>query len=151
MASVRRLSSIGRRLRWSNVVPKAKQPTRRERWAPYVRLLGDILHLQDWRLDVSEESPNGVDSIASCAPIYGRKYAVIRLAESFLTDDPIEQRHTLTHELFHCHFAPMMRLLEATESFGAAEKLSMEYFVDGMADAIAPLLPMPPASTKSQH
>jgi hypothetical protein len=132
-------------------VPKAKRPTRRQRWAPYVRQLGDILRLKDWRLEVSEEQPSGADAIASCAPVSGRKYAVIRLAECFLTDATAEQRHTLTHELLHCHFAPMMRLLEATESFGAAEKLTMEYFVDGMADAIAPLLPMPPASTKSQH
>jgi hypothetical protein len=125
--------------------------TRRQRWAPYTRKLADILHLKDWRIDILEELPGGSDAIASCAPVAGRKYAVLRLAECFLTDPPIEQRQTLTHELLHCHFAPTMRLLEATDSFGAAEKLSMEYFVDGLADAIAPLLPMPPTSTKSQY
>jgi hypothetical protein len=131
-------------------VAKSTSITRRQRWAPYVRHLADVLRLRDWRVDVLEELPGGSDAIASCAPVAGRKYAVIRLAESFLTDPTEDQRHTLTHELLHCHFAPMMRLLEATDSFGVAEKLAMEYFVDGMADAIAPLLPMPPASTKSQ-
>ena len=130
---------------------KAKPITRRERWAPYCRQLADILHLKDWSIDVIEELPSGSDAIASCAPVSGRKYAVIRLAEFFLTDTAAQQRHTLTHELLHCHFAPMMRLMESTDSFGNAEKLTMEYFVDGLADAIAPLLPMPPVSTKSQH
>ena len=30
-------------------------------------------------------------------------------------------------------------------------KMALEYCVDGLADAVAPLLPLPPASTKSQH
>lgn len=128
-----------------------KQLTRRQRWTPYIRQIADTLHLRDWRIDVIEELPGGSDAIASCAPVAGRKYAVIRLAECFLTDPPVDQRQTVTHELLHCHFAPMMRLLEATESLGAAEKLMMEYFVDGLADAIAPLLPMPPTSTRSQY
>ena len=38
---------------------------------------------------------------------------MIRLAESFLTDPKTDQRHTLTHELLHCHLGPMTRLLEA--------------------------------------
>jgi hypothetical protein len=128
-----------------------KPKTRRQLWAPYVRQLADILHLRDWRIDVSEESPSSPDSLASCQPVQGRKYAVIRLSESFLTDHKAEQRHTLTHELLHCHLGPMHRLLEAAEAMPPTALLALEYCVDGLADAIAPLLPEPPPSTRSQH
>ncbi len=130
---------------------KRKQLTRRERWIPYVRQLADVLRLRDWRVEVSEELPAGSDAIASCAPVQGRKYAVIRLAECFLTDPPADQRHTLTHELLHCHFGPFCRMIEGDDGMTAGMRLVMEYCVDGLADAIAPLLPMPPASTRSQH
>jgi hypothetical protein len=128
-----------------------KQPTRRERWAPYVRQLADLLCLRDWRIEVYEDAPSDSSAIASCQPVTGRKYAAIRLSESFLTDPKTDQRHTLTHELLHCHLGPMTRLLEANEAMPAAVQLAMEYCVDGLADAIAPLLPEPPASTRSQH
>ncbi len=129
-------------------MPK-KTLTRRQRWAPYVRQLADLMRLKDWRIEVYEESSYG-DSTASCEPIQGRKFAVIRVSESFLTDPSIDQRHTITHELLHCHLGPFVRLLEANEAMSPAVKLSMEYAVDGLADAIAPLLPAPPASTRSQ-
>lgn len=130
---------------------KPKRLTRRQRWTSYIRQLADALHLRDWRIEVSEELPAGENSIASCQPVYGRKYAVIRLSEGFLNDDHDEQRHTVIHELLHCHTGPMNRLLEAEESFTASVRQTMEYMVDGLADAIAPLLPLPPASTRSQH
>jgi hypothetical protein len=132
-------------------MPKQQQPTRRQRWVPYVRRLADLLCLRDWRIDVYEDAPSDGSAIASCAPVTGRKYAVIRLSESFLTDGGPEQRHTLTHELLHCHLGPMARLLEANEAMRPSVQLAMEYCVDGLADAIAPLLPEPPASTRSQH
>jgi hypothetical protein len=132
-------------------MPKPQQLTRRQRWAPYVRKLGDILRLRDWRIDVYEDAPSDGSATASCQPVTGRKYAVIRLSESFLTDDKADQRHTLTHELLHCHLGPMTRLLEAQENMTSSVQLAMEYCVDGLADAIAPLLPEPPASTRSQH
>jgi hypothetical protein len=131
-------------------MPKPQQLTRRQRWAPYVRKVADILRLRDWRLDVAEDAPSDPSAIASCAPVEGRKYAILRLGESFLTDGPIEQRHTIVHELLHCHLGPMIRMIEAHDGLPPAAKLAMEYCVDGLADAIAPLLPEPPASTRSQ-
>jgi hypothetical protein len=131
-------------------MPKQKQPTRRQRWAPYVRQLADLLRLRDWRIDVYEDAPAEPTAIASCAPVEGRKYAVIRLGESFLTDPPDDQRQTITHELLHCHLGPMVRMIEVHDGLPPAAKIAMEYCVDGLADAIAPLLPLPPASTRSQ-
>ena len=129
---------------------KRETITRRQRWAPYVRRLADIMHLRDWRIEVSEESPTGTDSLASCQPINGRKYAILRISESFLTDTQLEQRHTLIHELLHCQLGPLHRLLEANDAMPPSVLLALEYVVDGLADAIAPLLPEPPASTRSQ-
>jgi hypothetical protein len=131
-------------------MPKPQHPTRRQRWAPYVRQLADILHLRDWRIDINEDAPSGQDAIASCQPVTGRKYAVLRLSESFLSDPKPDQRHTLTHELLHCHLGPMHRMLEQSGDLPAAALLAIEYCVDGLADAIAPLLPEPPPSTRSQ-
>jgi hypothetical protein len=127
------------------------QLTRRQRWAPYVRRLGDILHLKDWRLDVDDGSPSDPTAVAACNPCPGRKIATIYLGESFLTDDAAGQRHTIAHELIHCHLGPMTRMLDARETMTPEVTLAMEYGVDGLADAIAPLLPLPPASTRSQH
>ena len=127
------------------------QTTRRQRWAPYVRQLADTLRLRDWRIEVYEDAPADSTATASCCPVQGRKFAVIRLGESFLTDPPDDQRHTLTHELLHCHLGPMTRMIEAHDGLPPAANLAMEYCVDGLADAIAPLLPLPPASTRSQY
>jgi hypothetical protein len=129
---------------------KRPQVTRRQRWYPYVRSLADLLRLRDWQFQINEDLPPQ-DAVASCAPVEGRKYAVLRFGESFLTDQPAEQRHTITHELLHCHLGPMCRMLEAESQFPPAARLAMEYCVDGLADAVAPLLPLPPASTRSQN
>ena len=130
-------------------MPK-QNPSRRQRWAPYVRQLADTLRLKDWRIQVLEDLPPE-NALASCCPISGRKYADIRLGESFLIDTAAEQRHTIIHELLHCHFGPMSRMIEAHDGMPPAAMLAMEYCVDGLADAIAPLLPLPPASTRSQQ
>ncbi len=125
--------------------------TRRQRWAPYVRQLADILHLRDWRLDIDDGQPSDSEAVAACNPVAGRKVATIYLSELFLTSDPADQRHTLTHELLHCHLGPMTRMLDIREARTPEWTLAMEYGVDGLADAIAPLLPLPPAATRSQH
>ena len=84
-------------------------------------------------------------------PVEGRKYANLRLGECFLVDAAEEQRHTIVHELLHCHLGPMTRMIEAHDGMPPAAMLALEYCVDGLADAIAPLLPLPPVSTRSQH
>ena len=127
-----------------------RQPSRRQRWAPYVRQLADILRLKDWRIQVLEDLPPE-NALASCAPVEGRKYANLRLGECFLVDAAEEQRHTIVHELLHCHLGPMTRMIEAHDGMPPAAMLALEYCVDGLADAIAPLLPLPPVSTRSQH
>ena len=122
-----------------------KTPTRRAKWLPYVRRLADILALKDWRIDVLDELPSGDGAFASIYPIVGRKWANLRMSEEFLVAPKLDQRQTIAHELVHCHFAPLLRLLEARDQYDDAMRHALEYGVDGLADGIAPLLPLPPA------
>jgi hypothetical protein len=130
---------------------KRKNPTERQRWLPYVRRIADLMMLKDWRIEISEEPPAASDACASCDPVQGRKMATLRLSSGFLEDPPDDQRQTVVHELIHCHLGHSWRLLEANDHMSNGSKMALEYAVDGLADAFAPFLPMPPASTRSQH
>jgi hypothetical protein len=120
------------------------EPTRRQRWLPYLRDVADRLHLRDWRFVIAEDLPNDRDSIATAWCCYGRKYATLRLNDSFLADNRDEQRNTIVHELVHAHLAPYVRAVETMTNDDKVLRLLMEYSVDGLANAIAPLVPLPP-------
>jgi hypothetical protein len=119
---------------------------RRQAWAGYVREVADRLRLRDWAVVVKDDGPEDGDAHASCHCVYGRKLALIRLSDGFLDDPPEGQRHSVVHELLHCHlddgywFAygrmPNGEAKEAFERF-------VEKGIDGLADAIAPLMPLP--------
>ena len=127
---------------------------RGQRWAPYVRQLADILRLQGLA-----DRGLGRRAAATRRPrvvLPGRAAGstrCIRLAESFLIDDRRPSSGTRSHtSCCTVTSGPMSRMIEAhDEAMPPAAKLAMEYCVDGLADAVAPLLPLPPASTKSQH
>jgi hypothetical protein len=131
-------------------VPKPQQLTRRQRWAPYVCDLKNRVYLRDWQIAIYEDAPAASEALASIEPVYGRKWAALRLSDRFLSETQGEQRHTIAHELIHCHFAPLQRLIEANDEMTQGYKMAIEYAVDGLADAIAPLLPLPPPGTRSQ-
>jgi hypothetical protein len=129
---------------------KGKQPTERQRWLPYIRRIADLMMLKDWRIEISEEHPAD-GAHASCEPVQGRKFATLRLSSGFVEGTQHEQRQTVVHELIHCHFGHAWRLLEVNDHMTTGAKMALEYGIDGLADAIAPLLPLPPACTRSQH
>jgi hypothetical protein len=122
-------------------MPKAK-PTRRQKWLPYVRELADLLALKDWQVVVSEEKPDG-DAIASVNCCDGRKLATVKLSEGFFSDSIEDQRQTITHELIHCHLAPFWEAVKRKARHDETLVMLMEYSVDGIADAVGPLLPLP--------
>lgn len=112
--------------------------------APYLRQLADALALRDWSFALLEEA--AADGFAAqIQPLRGRKRAEIRLGADFLSLSPDRQRHCLTHELLHCHFAQCGFVAEETltPSLQSCLVLSLEYGVDGLADCLAPLLPLP--------
>lgn len=116
----------------------------RAEFEPYLRLLADRLHLKDWSFVLRDEAPDSADAIAAINCAEGRKYAWCYLSESFLRSSPEDQRHTLIHELLHCHMAGADHVAARmiTEHF-QLYRLHCEYAVDGLADALAPLLPLP--------
>lgn len=119
---------------------------RRQRFAPYLRRLADLLGLKDWHVRIADEAADACAD-ASIEWTYGRKRARVWLGEHFLDDTPEGQRHTLAHELIHCHFGPAWDIAVEGLADAAASPFRRlaEYAVDGLADAIAPLLPLPDA------
>jgi hypothetical protein len=118
---------------------------RRQRWLPYVRDLADRLHLKDWAFALDDDGPSGSDDAASICCVEGRRIGHIRLSDSFLANIPTVQRHIVTHELIHCHVDAAWSI--AVEAMPAevhpAFRRMAEHAVDGLADAFAPLMPLP--------
>ena len=112
--------------------------------ARYVRALADALALRDWTFELLPE-PCDVGFNAQIEPLRGRKRAVLRLCANFFSLTPEQQRHALTHELLHAHLAPcgFVALDALPKRAFSMFTVSLEYGVDGLADALAPLLPLP--------
>lgn len=118
----------------------------------YVTQVKDMMGLRDWTI-LLDKSPSREGTCATIEPMEGQKRAVLALSSSFLRETPDHQRHTIVHELVHCHLAPMMKQVEATSDatlsraastvFWVAFMQNLEYTTDGVADAMAPLLPLP--------
>ncbi len=112
---------------------------------PYVRVLADRLSLRDWTILVKDEAPDDGTALAAAYLPYGRKRVQIYLSEDFLKADEAAQRQTVVHELLHCHFDVLERMVVDTPDMKKAARLCLELAVDSLADAIAPLLPLPSA------
>jgi hypothetical protein len=106
--------------------------------------MADFMGLRDWTIIVGFEPP-GANYSADIDCRYGRKVAVIRFSDNFLESDPDRQRQTIAHELLHCHFEPMRRLMLAMveTSICDATHLPFEYGIDGVAEEWAKFLPLP--------
>lgn len=115
-----------------------------------VRRLADRMGLRDWRIEVLEEPPEDEWALASCEPLRGRRYALLRLSERWYRLAPHDQRAALVHELIHCHVASACdvvrcelpaHLSPATyEVVWASFHRQIEYAVDGLTGVIAPLI-----------
>lgn len=123
----------------------------------YIRHLADLLGLRDWSVGLSKEywvvSDN--DTAAEIRTTYGQKQGKIKICAEFPDMPSEEQRYTLTHELVHCHcdlwgmFVDndlIMKVCDGTtqEALRAIHHRILETTVDGIAVAIAKLLPLPP-------
>lgn len=118
----------------------------------YVRRVADLMGLRDWTLNIEQE-PCDDENCAMCAPTYGQKRASLSFAPHFRHDDSAEsQRQTIVHELLHCVFAAeqdhirlslLKHLGQSTyDVFNDAYRQMHEYAIDGLADAIAPHMPL---------
>lgn len=67
----------------------------------YVSYLQIVLELQDWRITLRGEYPDGGDAAASMKCVYGQRVGELSLARDFFTFEPDRQRHYIVHELAH--------------------------------------------------
>lgn len=110
------------------------------------------LRLTDWTVELAKE-PADDDCLASVNVTYGRRWAVINVCKDFTTETPEVQRHTLIHELVHCHTDPIRANLQhvigrlygtvAWESIYGPLHRDIELCTDDLANALAPFFPLP--------
>jgi hypothetical protein len=123
----------------------------------YLRDIADRLGLRDWTLDMSYEPLQSDDDGAACVKcLYGRKRVEVRVARDWAKMDGEDKRHYIVHELIHPHFDASHSLFEnelkklVGESMATAleaqHRQHIEFGVDAMADALAPLMPAYPAA-----
>jgi len=129
----------------------------REKLADYIWSLAQLMGMHDWRIKLADDPPPahpGGDMRPGgfCDVVYGRKYAVIQLAEEWATFEGWELREIICHELCHCHFAPVQwHVNDAAkcmtqrewEMFDSGFTDQMELHIDGISTAWARLLPLP--------
>jgi hypothetical protein len=115
----------------------------------YVRQLADALRLRDWTIEVQDD-PCDDDAHGQIKIAYGRRQAAIWLSRDNVELEKV--RHTVVHELIHCHLEPMRWSLNNAQEvlgsipfgiFAGAAEDALELAVDGLADAIAPHMPLP--------
>lgn len=136
--------------------------TDQDRVGAYVRELADQMNLRDWQIDVSldpdeepEEAFTGDERTACVACATGRRCAFMWVDPSYRAKaTPEDFRATVVHELLHIHFH-LLREVTARLAFYHPRRTAlilmstwdnqMEYPVDALAEAFAPLFPLPPA------
>jgi len=116
----------------------------------YVRWCADQMELRDWTIHLGHE-PAPSDADGYVVITYGRKLARITVAEDFRSFDPERQRHTIAHELIHCHLESACNMVQndlerhlstqADQVFFDGFKRQIEYGVDALASAVAKHLP----------
>lgn len=118
----------------------------------YIRDTANTLTLRDWYLTLLDITPENEDTAASVKSIYGRRRAEIKLRRDWWQDDAETLRHHIVHELLHLHHEGMDTVLHGLKpTLGEAIfnpvyeafRWQMEMATDAVADAIAPLLPLP--------
>lgn len=118
--------------------------------AVYVSCIASKLELRDWTITVNRR-PCDDGAYATIYPTYGRKVADVHFVENFRDLDRDVQRHTVVHELVHCHLESAANMVyrdveaivgkPADLVFYSGFKRQMEYGVDGLATALAQHMP----------
>jgi hypothetical protein len=115
----------------------------RESLERYLRTLADRMALKDWAATIlDDQSADGTHADILC--VEGRKVGRVRFARDWAERSPEDLRHTCCHELLHCHHGALM--VEMGRRLNKADfatfMMLLEYAIDGIADALAPHLPL---------
>ncbi len=121
--------------------------------AAYVRDTANRLALRDWTVALNVGPLREADHNGQVECVYGRRYAVVTVPPDFDRQPRETQRHTVVHELVHCHLDPLRLVVENLETnlgdalYGVTmgtHRDATEYATDALADAFSPLIPLPP-------
>ena len=124
---------------------------------PYIADLLTRLRLSDWTITLAKEHlPDDADANAIIYPCEGRKRARLQLCRDWPGLDADRKRHTIVHELIHCHHAAASDIIRLDTGKHLSQSTydvlyagfvrQMEYMTDGLADAIAPFMPEYPST-----
>ncbi len=111
----------------------------------------NILNLGHWEIKISTDSPPD-DSWADVEVSQNLYVATIRFSKGLWKEKPEEIRRVIAHELIHCHYAGVERLVEViqdalgTTAGEIVEKIwdvESERGADSLSTAVAELLPLP--------
>jgi hypothetical protein len=111
----------------------------------------NILNLGHWEIKISTDSPPD-DSWADVEVSQNLYVATIRFSKGLWKEKPEEIRRVIAHELIHCHYAGVERLVEViqdslgTTAGSIVEKIwdvESERGADSLSTAVAELLPLP--------
>jgi hypothetical protein len=128
-----------------------------ERLHHIVRHYATLLDLDGWVITVADE-PAPEEHLADIGPVYGQRYAVLRVGADWGTWEDTLLHSTIVHELLHLHVEHASQVAEDTATavkktagpvVRAAVNLALEYAVDAVAVAITPHLPPPPPQVET--
>lgn len=131
----------------------------RDKLGEYIREMADIMALRDWSIVLMHDPPQDAQHTATIELIYGQRRATLRVVSTWMDQTPENLRHTITHELLHCHINPIRDALEHIHD-GIGDfvyypmfhtmNILTEHAVDGIAAAWAETLPLPVLETEDE-
>jgi hypothetical protein len=117
----------------------------------YLTRAKTILNLSHWEIKISTDSPPD-DAWADVEVSQNLYAATIRFSPVLWKEKPEEIRRVIAHELIHCHYAGVERLVEtlektlgsqAYEIMSSIWDVESERGADSLSTAVAELLPLP--------
>ena len=117
----------------------------------YLTRAKSILNLSHWEIKISTDSPPD-DAWADVEVSQNLYAATIRFSPTLWKEKPEEIRRVIAHELIHCHYAGVERLVETLEKTLGSQAYEIvsniwdvesERGADSLSTAVAELLPLP--------
>jgi hypothetical protein len=120
----------------------------------YFTELRPLLLLDHYLLIFDRTPPDDPECAAHVSVMETRNVATIRLGEGYYAGTARQRRHYAVHELLHIHLArhdyavgDFKRVIDDTSWSLIYTNIArhLELTIDGLADVIAPFLPLPPS------
>ena len=117
----------------------------------YLTRAKTILNLSHWEIKISTDLPPD-DAWADVEVSQNLYAATIRFSPALWKEKPEDIRRVIAHELIHCHYAGVERLVEtlektlgsqAYEIISSIWDVESERGADSLSTAVAELLPLP--------